>query len=168
MRELFFAQYREGVVDQESRRVEHDQNFGDERFDRGLACFLGDAPRDVSLMRKKNLLETAQHSHAIADSPRVPLGLRGVRSGHSSAHFGRTSTVQFAQNFARRRVHGGDAGQGEFDVGSHLRRSVRGTERARHIFRHIPFHELSSRAKLGSPTPCTKVRATWGPSLRSG
>ena len=97
MRQLFFAQDREGVVDQESRRIEHHQNFGDERFDRGLACFLRDAPRDVSLMREKNLLETAQHPDAIADSPGVPVRLCGARAGHGSAHFGRTGTIQFAQ-----------------------------------------------------------------------
>ena len=134
MREFFFAQDRESVLDEESRRVKHDQNFGDERFDRGLACFLRDAPRDVSLVRQKNLLETAQHPHAIADAPGLPIRLSGTSAGHRSAHFGRTGTVQFAQHFARRRVHGGDAGDGEFDVRGHLRRSLRGTERARHAF----------------------------------
>ena len=131
MRQLFFAQDREGVVDQESRRVEHDQNFGEQRFDRGLACFLRDAPRDVGLMREKNLLEAAHYPHAIADAPGVPVRLCGARARHRSAHFGRTGAIQFAQNFARRRVHGSDAGDGEFDVGGHLRRSVRGTGRAR-------------------------------------
>ncbi len=132
MRQLFFAQDRECVLDQESRRIEHDQNFGDERFDRWLPCLLRDAPRDVSLMREKNLLEAPQYSHTIAHAPGAPVRLRGARASYCGAHFSRAGTVQFAQNFTRRRVHGGDAGHGEFDVAGHLRRSVRGTERARH------------------------------------
>ena len=67
--QLFFAQDRKCVVDQESRRVEHDQNFREQRLDQRLARFLRDAPRDVGLTREQNLLKTPQHSNAIADAP---------------------------------------------------------------------------------------------------
>ena len=109
MWEFFFAQDRESVLDEESRRVKHDQNFSDERFDRGLPCFLRDAPRDVSFVREKNLLETAQYPHTVANAPGAPVRLRGASAGHRGSHFGWTRTVQFAQNFTRRRVYGSDA-----------------------------------------------------------
>src|SRR5208282_1604865 len=131
VRQLFFAQDRKGVVDQESRRVEHDQNFGEQRFHRGLACFLCDTPRDIGLVREKNLLKTPHHPDAIADAPGVPFRLCRVRARDRRAYFGRTGTVQFAQNFTRRRVHGSDARNGEFDISGHLRRSVLGTEPTR-------------------------------------
>ena len=140
--QLFFTQDRECVVDQESSHVEHDKNLGEQRFNQGLARFLRDAARDVGLVCEKNLLEAAQYPDAIADSPGVPVPLRGACAGHRSADFGRTGAIQFAQNFTCRRVHGSDAGDGEWDVGGHLRRSVRGTARVRH---HLQFfYELSS------------------------
>ncbi len=109
VRELFFAQNRERILDQKSRRIEHDQDFGDERFDRGLPCFLRDAPRDVGLMREKNLPEAAQYPHAIADTPGVPVRLCGARASHGGTHFRWTGTVQFAKYFSSRRVYGSDA-----------------------------------------------------------
>ena len=59
VRQLFFAQNGEGVVDQKSRRVEHNQHLSEQRFNHGLAGFLRDAARDVALARKQNLLKTA-------------------------------------------------------------------------------------------------------------
>jgi len=60
-------------------------------------------------MREQNLLEAAQYAHAIADAPGIPVRLCGARVGYRRTHFGRASAVEFAQNFARRRVYGGNA-----------------------------------------------------------
>src|SRR5208283_2300001 len=140
--QLFIMQDRKCVIDQESRRVENDQNFGEQRLHQRLADFLRDAPRDVGLARQKNLQETAKHSNAIADAPSMPILLCRVRARDGGAHFGWAGAVQFAQNLARRRVHGSDAGNGEFGVNGHLRRSVRGTQRVRQSL--FPPYELSS------------------------
>ena len=127
--QLFFAQDRECVVNQESRRVKHNQDFSQQRFNHGLARFLRDAPGNIGLMREKNLLEAAQHLNTIANAQRIPIGLCGPRASHSRAHFGwdrrcpvhpelrplPDSPRQCERQRVRRSV-------------AHMRRSVRGTE----------------------------------------
>ena len=163
MRQLFFAQEREGVVDQEARCIEHDQHFGDKRFDHVLSGFLRDAPRDVGLVGEENLLEAAQYFDTIADAPGVPVRLRGVRSSHRSADFGWTGAVEFAQNRARRRVHGDDAGDGEFGVGGHCEEVYAGRNRRARVLSRRELPDCSCRAD----TP-VRVLAATPPSARIG
>ena len=131
VREFFVAQDREGVVDEKSSRVEHHENLSEQSLDLRLACFLGDAAGDIRLAREKNLLKAAQYLHAIADAPGVPIRLGGVCASHRGAYFGWTGAVQFAQNLARRGIHGGDSGHDEFGVRGHLGGSLRGMGRPR-------------------------------------
>src|SRR5260370_40004795 len=112
-------------------------------------------------MREKKLLEAAQNWDAIANAPGVPVRLCGLRAGDRSAHFGRTGTVQLAQHFTRCRVYGSDAGDGEFDVGGHLRRSVRGTERARQSF-HLPSMNCHPERSEGPAVCCADKKARSG------
>src|SRR5580658_10354070 len=140
MRQLLFAQNGKRVLDKEARRIQHNQDLCKQRLDQRLACFLRYAAPNVGFMREKNLLETTHYLDAIVDAPRIPLELCSMRAGHRSAHFGRTSTIEFAENFSRRRVQRGDTRDGEFSVDGHLQRSVRGTEDP---YQSFPSSEIS-------------------------
>src|SRR5271169_263016 len=58
----------------------------------------------------------------MADAPGIPLRLSGAGAGHGSMDFGGPSAIQFTQNLAGSRVHGGNATDRELDVGRHLRK----------------------------------------------
>lgn len=138
MRQRLVAEKREAVFDEETRRIEHDQNFGGHRLDRRLARFLRNALCDVRLARQENLLKAAQQLDAMADSPGIPLRLRRAGTGNGGVNFGGASAVQFTQNLAGGRVHGGYAGDRELYVGRHLRKVYAGSGgRARGEFRSL-------------------------------
>lgn len=126
MRQGLIAQDGEGVIEKEAGGIEDDENLGGEGFNEGLAGFLADAACDVGLMREKNLLEASQDVEAVADARGVPRGLSGAGTADGGTEFGGPGGIEFAEHFTRGGVDGSDAGDGEFKIGGHLRRSVRG------------------------------------------
>ena len=119
VRQFLFTQDGERVLDEEAGGIEHDQYFGKQRLDVGLAGLLRDAARDVGFGSEKILLETAQDLNAIANAPGIPAGLCGASASGRGTNFGWSGTVQLAQNFARGRVHRSETGNGNLNVGGH-------------------------------------------------
>ena len=64
VRDGFVAQQAVGVVDQEAGGVEHHQDFGQQRFDIGLAGFAGDQLRDFGFLLMQQALEVAQDAQS--------------------------------------------------------------------------------------------------------
>ena len=99
------AQQPPGVVDEKSCRVEHHQHLGDQRLYQRLAYFARDGRRNLRFPRIQFPLELAQHVNPPSQPQFSPRRLRRLCSRHRSLDVAFARTIEFAQNFTRRRIH---------------------------------------------------------------
>jgi hypothetical protein len=79
VRHWFIPQQTPSVVDEKSRRVQHYQDFGDQRFDHRFAHFARDGGRNLSFLREELSLKLAYDRNPPSQSPVRPSRLGRAR-----------------------------------------------------------------------------------------
>ncbi len=105
MRNGLFTQKAVSVVDQEARRVEHHQDFGEQRSDVGLPRFFCDQGRARRLVLLQLPLEFTEEGDAKVGIQCLPSRLGCAGSRHRSLHGCIGGALQFAQDLAGRGIH---------------------------------------------------------------
>ena len=72
VRDRLIAQQAPRVVDEKSRRIEHDENFGDQRLGQRFAGFARDGGRDFGFPGVQLGLKLAQHGDSAPESKSQP------------------------------------------------------------------------------------------------
>ena len=106
------------VIDQKSRGVKHDEHFGDQRLNHRLAGFARDRFRNLGFLRVQAGVETPALRQFAFAPPARPMRLRRP-SAATGANLTLARALEFAQNFARRRIHRLTFRRGDLQISSH-------------------------------------------------